>query len=840
MILHRPATSSGHRIWVALITALVLAFPLLEQPAAGQGTTGTLPDPISTRELTRYADRLQLDASQRLAIESIHDEYKSAFRKLRDDEIADFLEEMRSWQGMGMMPQREVVESFFKEMEKLRAMIKKLDDRLFDRLLPVLTDEQQPMLARVRLARERKRYQAQQMMSMTGPAVDLSEVVLALDLEPDLQAEVDPVIAPYERRLTLTMRKVSEAASRMYLDMFDAFEALGYGGMTEEDLADPEAMTKMMEDMRQIWSEIGGKITELAAQIANLNRKTYRRVAAFLPPETARDFRARYYRQAYPELRFMFGMDRQKWFERTTERDDLSDEQRQAVTAAVDGYRQRLDLMVDDAVKLIDARRATSSVFDFDMEGMREHMEQLAKVRTKAQELMSATMGTINDIVGEGAKPGAVEDAQQEALALAGVDDVLGLESGDDTDAEAEEAGERARRSARRIDQWVPGPISRHDVNRYAEKLSLDDVKRAELQELHAEYSQRFGALEAVAELPAANQSLWQYDAKTGTAQPPTEEALEKVDQLRRKAMAEIARLEQTFFAEVQAIVPDEHVQTIARLQARRQRQTYNTGAGGFSGSARSAENRIDLVELVDDRVLQLEGEDVQRVDSILAGYEDRATALFRQQFEAQLVFQQAQQKWAIEARALQDDPGAMLDYARRYQEIMSDASEKLGEAARNVAKLNRQTVEALIEALPEAAGSSVRRTYNHKAFPSIYNDPVSVDRHLTRALTLDDLTDEQREYLDSLTEAYRPEYERLCQAMVARADREQTNPMSFDSADWQEYQKREEQLQRIRFDRDELSYRAINRLKAVLSPEQIERIGGLPKVKEDEPIISW
>jgi hypothetical protein len=61
-------------------------------------------------------------------------------------------------------------------------------------------------------------------------------------------------------------------------------------------------------------------------------------------------------------------------------------------------------------------------------------------------------------------------------------------------------------------------------------------------------------------------------------------------------------------------------------------------------------------------------------------------------------------------------------------------------------------------------------------------------------------------------------------------------NFANFDSAEWQAWQEREEKMKRLRFDRDELSYRAINRLRSVLRPEQIEAIGGLPEPQEEDP----
>ena len=225
MILHRSTLSCGHGLWVRLLAAGLLALLVLARSAAAQGTTGTLADPMSTAQLMQYADRLQLDAGQRLAIESIHDEYKKEFRRLRDNEIDDFLKSMHSMQSVGMMPDRARVEAFFKKMQRLQGRIKTLDDRLFDQLLPILNEEQLPMLSRVRLARQRQRYTSQQMMPMMGRRpVDLSEVFLETDLPAGVSGDADQVIAAYERHLTTAMRRASDAAGRVNLDMLDAFE----------------------------------------------------------------------------------------------------------------------------------------------------------------------------------------------------------------------------------------------------------------------------------------------------------------------------------------------------------------------------------------------------------------------------------------------------------------------------------------------------------------------------------------------------------------------------------------------------------------------------------------
>ena len=835
MMLHPVTMSRGGGLWLRLAAVVLLAFLVLSRAAAGQGTTGALSDPMSTHQLMQFADRLGLDADQRLAIESIHDEYKTAFRKLRKNEIDDFLKEMRASQNTGMMPKRDVIEAMLKKMQRLEARIKSLDDRLFDQLLPTLREEQLPWLDRVRLTRARQRYKSQQMMAMAGgPAVDLSEAFYAVDLPPEVMADADQVIAGYERHLTTAMKRASQATGRMYLDMIEAFEELGYGEMTEEDLTDPEAMKQIMADMQQIWSQVGGKQMEAAAAIADLNRRTYRRVAAFLPPEAARVFRGEYYRAAYPELRFMLSMEKQEWFKWALEHKDLSDEQQAQLAAAVDVHRQKLDRMVDDAVKLIEAHREVLSPFNFDQEAMLEHQHRLGEIQTAARKLRNTTMVAVREIVPERTAAAAVEDAHQKALAFAGVADLLKPET--DQDADDKKADDRARQSTPQIDRWIAGPISERDIGRYAEHLDLVGDRLAELHDLHADYSQQFDSLEVFGELKAATQSLWQYNATSGTARMPDADALDRVDQLRLRAIEHITTLDRAFFNDVESLVSDELVPKVARLQTRRLRQMYTGNAVGMHGFGmyQSAAGGIDLVvlvELAENRTF--EDDDLQRIDAILAAYEQPATDLFRKRFEAQLAYQGAMRVWSAEAQALQGDPAAMMEYAERYKEVVGDASEKLDNARRNLAQLNRRTIGELVNTLGEPAGASIQLAYDRKAYPSIYKDPVSIERQLKAAYKLKDLTEQQRKQLDLLATTYDPEYLRLSAAMVAHVASDTPNMMNFKASDWQEYRKKQEQLQLIRFDRDELCYRAVNKLKVILGPEQIKRIGNLPAPRD-------
>ncbi|MHC4948286.1 MAG: hypothetical protein ACYTG1_08495, partial [Planctomycetota bacterium] len=253
---------------------LVLLLAVAPRPAAAQGTAGTLPDPISSGELDEYARRLDLSAQQRLAVAELHAEYLREFERLRGGEIAAFLDETRELQQGGRMPQREAMETSMERSRHLLAKIESLDDRLFARFPPVLTDAQHDRLVRVRQARARRRYRAQQMMQMGGgPIVDLSELVLDLELGPEARSAADQVLRSYEAKLTGEMGKLHDATQTLWIDVFDAVEA---AGLADASMEDPESMRKMIEVMQSVWGELTARLREKTVAIAELNARTYR------------------------------------------------------------------------------------------------------------------------------------------------------------------------------------------------------------------------------------------------------------------------------------------------------------------------------------------------------------------------------------------------------------------------------------------------------------------------------------------------------------------------------------------------------------------------------------
>ena len=168
-----PIRSAAQTHPAALVVALSLALLPAAPRAAAQGTFSLLPDPITSLDLIRYAERLALSPDQRLTAEAAHDEYKRHFKALRDGEIEELLKSRATLQSGGVMAAERGRQAVLDELDRLRRRIRSLDDSFFGGLDGALTDEQRLTLARLRLLRERCRYASNQFISTNHPVTDL-------------------------------------------------------------------------------------------------------------------------------------------------------------------------------------------------------------------------------------------------------------------------------------------------------------------------------------------------------------------------------------------------------------------------------------------------------------------------------------------------------------------------------------------------------------------------------------------------------------------------------------------------------------------------------------------
>lgn len=876
--LRKSNMSAPGKSFVRGLIALTLlcAALFITRNAAAQGTSGTVPDPISARELENYCDRLHLSDQQLQAVQAFHDAYRAEFTALREGDIEKLLKETRSLQGMGFaaLQQRAEVEKSLKALDQVMDKIRAVDNRLFDQVQTVLTEEQITQMPRVRQARERKRYQSglTRMASMMNPAVqiDLSDVISDMDLPPAAVQTLDPMLVQYENSLTSAARKMHEASTNMIMDMLDKLADLG---INEESMRDPQRGAQMWTSIRDVWGELNTKLQEKAAAISELNRKTVRNFGAVLPEDSAHKLHDEYYQRAYREATGGSNATGRS-FTDALKLDDLSSEQRQTITAMSAEYRSSSDRLTDEAADLIDENRRTRTFFDFNSDRQREYQEKLVKLQEKRTTLSSTTVANLKAALG----PELSERLDQQ-LAKAESGDAQTVETriataggpGMGQIAVTRSSIALSSDASPNADPFLPGPITGRSAELFAKQLNFTGDNKVIYDSLFEDYKERWETIQKSDIQPVldASAALWTVNGPGGQVTAPTAEAVENIFDLRKKALQAILQMDSSFFDDVKTtLLSDEDDAALQRVRQARLREVYNRGPGmgdmfanfgprgpgsgggprggggggggdrpsggggprsfGFFGSS-SEESSLDLTVIIEG--ITLEPEQRNAVDPALKEYETAVTEAFRKQYEASLRMQQAMDKAMAQSMQVNADGTRTTQMGAGFREAMEGDGRASRETRRDLANLNRTSRDKIAALLPPSAQLEFKQAYNKKAFGWVYRDAQAAGPHLTAAMELDDLSPQQRSTVSDLSTEYRCAYDTLCEKMVdlqAGAPDTSGPPAPGEVRDWQAMQDRQRELEKLTFDRNDLSDKTVSRLKVVLTDEQVQRLGGL------------
>ncbi|MHC4217458.1 MAG: hypothetical protein ACYSU7_03290 [Planctomycetota bacterium] len=846
-------------VWT-LVAAVALSTALVTQPASGQGTSGTLPGPISSHDLAAWADRLELTDQQRQAIEPFHEEYREEFRRLRDGEIEQYLQEVGGMMGRGFRSlDREAIKDSLKKLDRLMTRISLMDDRLFDNVQSALSDEQVVELPRIMQARKRQRYNTGA-MRMTGSAnraarVDLTRLYHDLELEPDQRRATDPIMVQYEDRLTAATKQLYDASTQMFLVVVDTLEAqgvslenLGQGGPPPAD---------MMNAMRTAWSEASRKPREKAAAISDLNSQSLVRVTEFLPPEAATTLRDRYLSRAYPEVPRASQSQAFKGFHAALRMPALPPDLRGDLTTIAGQFRAGADQIVGEMVKAVDEYRndPNAQPFGRDRSRRQEYNQKLEGFRERLAALDRSTLEALEALLGP---------ELAETVKVAAADTTF-----EDEPAEPERRGRGGRDGAGYDDEvqafiaglgpdpFLPGPIMSRDVAFYRERLKLSENDQYILKSLHEEYIGEFGQIKQtdIASLRSAQAQAWPPLRDEENAEPPTPPTPQQIDEiyeLRSKALKKIQTLDALFFEDIETLIVTQDQQpTVQRFRAARERSVYNRGHGGNSMDAmfgrrggrhgrggpprmdvggQTNESGVDLARLTDS--LELEGKDRAKVDTLLADYEAGANDGFRRQYESALHLRREVEKLraqrvrpAGDGERRERDREAMRSRWESFRRLQENEGSKADEDRKFMVELNRATLAALTEALPQEPADALQDAYQHAAFPSIYDDPDGAGRFLATALQLRDLDDNQRAGIDAIIGEYHPAYRELAGKIAEIHAASEDTPGGFDRERWRTYQERRNRIEVLNFERDELNAKALRKLREVLTDEQQARL---------------
>lgn len=849
-------------------------------PAAtvcAQGTFGALPDPISSRDLTRYSERLGLSDHQTLVFAEHHAAYLDEFRQLREREIEAFLESIRGLRRQFDLGDRRLVEDLVRTLNQIMGRIRVLDEGLFDKISPMLTEAQSAVLPRVRQARERERFNSEvtRFLDFLNPGVrvDLSEIITGLEFAPEQMQMIDPILMSYEQRLTTSARKLFETTTSMVLDVLKQLERMGF---TQGSLQDPATAFRLFEAFQTIWDEVTLDLMKESNEIASLHRRTYRSIAAALPEDSARRLTREYYRRAYPEAANI-GRLGERQLNAALRIDSLPEETRQSIQLLQTSHRASQDRVAEQIVDLLDERRKSMTLRTIIRRGADERQTMLDDLRRRAEETDASTIQSLQAMLGPELAQ-YVQNAPDDRreffggrmnVAVARTDGPGG--GGPVIVSQRFEAGPAMGTAG------LPQRITITDVRHFADRLELDESQRSILQSLYDDYTPQYAKIqdEQITPMNEAMREAFRQGGGAGGPGGGGMAAMQQITQMREAAFQSLSELEKAFFEDVEvAVIRPDQQQELNRVRAERERAIYLAGGrvgmmfGGGPGmmalaGGASNEAGIDLTRLFFDA--EIASLHRQAVLDVLDGYSDQATSLLKSRFEAEQGMRRAMERFAPPPGSSPDTAREIaMERGREIGQVMQTYGRTMREATDAMTELNRRTLDSLAERLPQAEATLLRRAFERQAYPEVFNDPGALEPRLAAIFELPDLSESQRTRIMELAADYRRSYTQVSDRMIevhaagggqaaggaqrggqpgarggdGRGQRGQGGRAGgmAPGGGAEQWQAREEQrnaLERLRFERTELNERALRQLRGVLTPSQVDQIGGLDPVEE-------
>jgi len=837
---------SGPSVVLLLLSALAM---LSGGRLHAQGTDGAVPDPITSAELRLYADRLGLSEQQRSAIDRMHEQYSTDFLALRDGEIQEFLDSSRRMFTTFMFnPDAGEAQRMLDKYTRLDARVKAIDDGLFDRMQTVLTADQAMEMERVRQMRERLRYRAgvNRIVSFANPgvAVDVSAIVHGLNFPDELVRRIEPSLHAYEMQVTARLRRFNDATGKMMVGMVSVMEEMMAGVDLQQN---PRQLMGRFEQMQEAMADIARPALEEASEVVRTNRRTVRTLIDTLPVEQGRQVEYAFLRAAYPQV-----------FEGIWE--SMS---RYEIALARYAENAPLRQQIQELREAMDARHRplTDQMMDVWDEQRREMPAMPMGRRGRP-----ATAGGDDRLERLSERRGRVNAQGIEALLA-----VIGLRSEEElTDgsgvrispptATTSPRGQRAPRAvnARRFatstafadairpapgqDELLPGAIDEAEFAWYSAMLGFDAVDAAIVSAVHRDYVEAFQTYEEEHVRPFVDRvaSGWRFDARDGSFSAPTESQIAAIYAERAEHLAALKDLDAGLFADLELFLPSDAVDRLDVARRARLRTVYNRSFGG-AGPARGGgplaafrqgmrggmgmtsndrEESIDLTRLIE----LIDVSDSVRSDlrERLRRYDLEITEAFRKRYELMVeMFLGTEQLAAVAAAAQQG--GGRFDWSVMMrgdvQGRMETMASQSAQARARVVELNRGALASLDDA------DEVRELYRRAAFPGVYRDPENAEGSLLAALELESLTFDQREEIGDLLLDFRGPYNSLSERMIELESSDEPEDADRMSR-WQQRQAQRSSMERLRFERSELSERTIRRLMAMLTEAQRGELG--------------
>jgi hypothetical protein len=775
-----------------------------------------VPDPVTTPELAKYAGMLGLSEGQYLAALDVHDAYRAEFRDLEDDEVRTFVEDLtgtaRVFSQEGFrIPPRSQLEGLVEQLDGIILKAVAIDRRLFDRLAPILTEEQLANLPSVRTEREMDVYghlmDMPRGMNPAAPIV-LSSMVRDLDLSDEEITRAEEPLRQYERNAIRRIRKVYQLMKDAVELALDTLDRTGLRDMTPMEMMQLGEDEAFEADMKATFDE-GSK--PLQAELFDASQQNLRflsQVSPMLTPAHVETLRNRFYTRGYGRAY----KGRAAWrdaYERALALETLDSERRVEVETQRDQHRRQEDQLDDRIVLRLEAWREYRTIEHLDESAgeLQPQIESYRDERTRLGETALATLAAILTPEEYASVAPPDEDDEQQGLGMMTIRSSAGGGAGVETEVIVEADGTFVFGSR----LGMPPAMKAERRDQLARLARLDEGQQALLESLFADYRDEYGAsLEAMKAEDAAR------DAEDGKEEENEKQKAER----RATRMATLAALDEALFESMELTLDGDPAQrAIALGRDLRARERTTSAARRLTFIFGQEESYVDFVGVV--LAMDQSVEVVAASQTLLDRHGETTTPLVDERLTAAEDAQHARRM----ARRMAEHGLAGKTMANRYESKAEESRKRAHTMDARIRDENRRVLDEMEGALGSDLRWTIRVAYQRTAFPEVYEDELGLDDAVADVRTLDDLTPPQREQVERIVEDYRARFSELSERMVhLRRERAVSfTPMQMPS---QEVIQGEIELERLRFDRREAGSRAILRMRLVLNDAQIGRSG--------------
>ena len=847
---------------ILALAMVILALAGVASRCPAQGTGGVFPEPMDWQAFQVLVEPLALSSEQLQAVQPVHEQYLREMMALRDGPIANFMEEERTLELPNRNLDAERAEDRIDDFRTAHRRMAAIERRFFEAIAPGLGPSQQERLQIARDGRQRQRHLEanwpwiQYAPSLNRIKIELRTMVPWDQLDPESTRAIESELLGWEQQRTRLAEQLFEQRLAGWLRERELEAELG-----PIRVGDPgDGPASAMEPYEAEWSRRHRMAYERAlsttVRLRDHTKRGVQAIASLLPERMAGNLKWSYWKRAYGRRG---SMDFRGFLVKaidTPPSEDVDVVQLEALLAEHDAAMRPL---MEDIVRLVEADDAVrGAAFFFTTED--DAAAPMGRARLAMRNRNIETARTFQNILGaetpEGIRrwlsmlDGQANEAFDDPPIESEVSIAFAVE-GDGafpTDEDTVVTGSAFGRMQDTMDMFgsAPDPLSNDELELLVADLQIEPEGREVVDVLFETYRGRAANI-GRAFRTSQQQTMIRMAAEAGGGREMGADPEliidfdRKMKMLLDQARGDMHELDDQLFDDLVLAVERAEDQVILewyRMSRERERMDGSSmmsnvvdrmGGGMNQGWTINVFRLVASIELtpaerrrVLDALADWHGpvtELVRRnaaIDDRIAGFMNRMITLQSDGFDEQEL---------EEIRTVVDD---MTAVQTEQEELRQELLER-----------NRAGIEAMVGVLPNENGVRLRSRFRMASFPAVYRDPHSMTDLLLAASRLDGLDDGVRAELYELRKEYDARYHTYCGRLVEVFER--MPPLRTAGFAMDEIKQREQdrsEADRIRFERDDYSDKIRDRLRNLLTPEQVTIIGGLKPVSSNN--LEW